>query len=161
MSGEIYHLKWKYFGSSKASILLEGFKETNFCDVTLVSDDQKPIRAHRYVLSAHSPFFKDIFLNNTHPNPLIYLKGVSYEDLFSILQFIYLGKASVNFSNMGRFALAAKDLQIKKLADNIRFGNQSKQRHHEDDDDDDASQETHDNNEDETATEYAGRSISN
>ena len=58
---------------------------------------------------------------------LIYLQGVNHEELYSILEFIYLRKASVYFDNMGRFALAAKDLQIKKLADNIRFGNQSKQ----------------------------------
>ena len=52
---------------------------------------------------------------------------------------------------MGRFALAAKDLQIKKLADNIRFGNQSQQRKVDD---------ILGNNKYETGDEYVGRSIS-
>ena len=127
MSGDSYHLKWKYFISNNSSSLTDLFEESSFSDVTLVSDDHQPFHAHMYVLSAHSSYFKDILLNNPHPHPLIYLRGVSHEDLYSILEFIYLGKASVYPDNMGRFALAAKDLQIKKLADNIRFGNQSQQ----------------------------------
>ena len=143
MSGNLSHLIWKDFVSNKSSTLTELFKESSFSDVTLVSDDNQPFLAHRYVLSTHSPYFKDILLNNPHPHPLIYLKNVNHEDLHSILEFIYLGKASVYPDNMGRFALAAKDLQIKKLADNIRFGYQSNQRNQEVEND--TNQNSHDN----------------
>merc|ERR1712098_249519 len=103
-----------------------------------------------------SPYFKDILINNPHPHPLIYLRDVNHEDLYSILEFIYLGKASVYPSNMKRFALAAKDLQIKKLADNIRFGNQSQQIN----DDEYTSEDILEEPEDESANENAGRNIS-
>ena len=125
MSREIYILKWKYFTLNRSSCLYSAFSKPQFSDVTLVSDDHRPFYAHKYVLGTFSPYFKDILLNNPHPHPLIYLRGIHHEDLYALLQFIYLGKASVYNSNIKRFALAAKDLQIKKLADNLRFGNQS------------------------------------
>ena len=119
MSHHIYTLKWKHFLSNKTSSLTDVFTENSFTDVTLVSDDQIPFQAHRFVLSAFSPVLKNILLNNPHSHPLIFLRGVNHEDLYSILQFIYLGEAYINFENMRRFAQAAKDLQIKKLAEGI------------------------------------------
>ena len=129
MSEDItYSLKWKNFNSNVTYRLSNVFEENCFTDVTLVSDDQKQFQAHRYVLSNFSPVFENILLSNPHSHPLIYLRGVHHQVLSSILQFIYLGKTKVNHSNMKRFAEVAKDLQIKKLADNIRMENQSTQR---------------------------------
>ena len=88
-------LKWKDFYSNVTSRLSTVMKEPSFSDVTLVSDDQKNFQAHRFVLSSFSPVLNKIFLNNPHPHPLVYLRGVNHEELDSILQFIYLGKASV------------------------------------------------------------------
>ena len=76
MTDNIIHtLKWKYFSPNVKSRLSDVIKEQSFCDVTLVSDDQRPFQAHKYVLSAFSPVLKDILLNNPHPHPLIYLRG--------------------------------------------------------------------------------------
>ena len=47
----IYTLKWKYFSPNVKSRVSDVIKDQSFCDVTLVSDDQKPFKAHRYVLS--------------------------------------------------------------------------------------------------------------
>ena len=109
----IYTLKWKNFTPNVTSRLSDVFTENSFCDVTLVSDDQKPFQAHRYVLSNFSPVLNNILLNNPHSHPLIYLRGVNHQELDSILHLIYLGKAFVNHSKMKKFAQAAKDLQIK------------------------------------------------
>ena len=117
-----YNLKWKYLNSNRSSSFKDVFEQKSFSDVTLVSDDQIPFPAHRYVLSAFSPVLKDILLNNPHSHPLIFLRGVNHQELDSILQFIYLGKASVYHGNMRRFAQAAKDLQIKQLAEGIIMG---------------------------------------
>ena len=119
----IYTLKWKYFTPNIASRVSDMFIENSLCDVTLVSDDQKPFHAHRYVLSTFSPVLKNILLDNPHSHPLIYLRGINHQELDSILQFIYLEKAWVKHSNMKRFAQAARDLQIKKLVEIIRMGN--------------------------------------
>ena len=66
-----YDLKWKYFSSNVTSRLSDVFTENSFCDVTLVSDDQKPFLAHKYVLGSFSPVLKDILLNNPSSHPLI------------------------------------------------------------------------------------------
>ena len=135
-------------------------KEQSFCDVTLVSDDHKPFLAHRYVLSAFSPVLKDILLHNPHSHPLIYLRGVNHQELDSILQFIYFGKASVDHSNMKKFAQAAIDLQIKKLAENIRMGSSSGPRDNLENNVDVSYDDIHEEGEDKTENTYAGRSIS-
>ena len=154
-----YDRKWKYFIPNVTSRLSKVFNENCFSDVTLVSDDQKPFQAHRYVLSAFSPVLKNILLNNPHSHPLIYLRGVNHQELDSILQFIYLRKTSVNHNNMKRFAQAAKDLQIKKLAENIKMRNPS-QRREDLEDNDAAANEDINENVDQMENEYAGRSNS-
>ena len=46
----------------------------DFADVTLVTEDKKHLRAHRYILSACSSVFKNILEIDLHNNnPLIYL----------------------------------------------------------------------------------------
>merc|ERR1712179_402156 len=153
----IYTLKWKDFSSNVLSNVSDVIKEQSFCDVTLVSDDQKPFQAHRYVLSTFSPVLKEILLNNPHSHPLIYLRGVNHQELDSILQFIYFGKTWVDHSHIKKFAEAAKDLQIKKLAENIRLGNPSGPR--DDDIDDIPNEDIHEDDADEAEKEYTGRSI--
>ena len=154
-----YNLKWKYFTSNATSRISDVFTKDSFCDVTLVSDDQKPFLAHRYVLSTFSPVLKDILHNNPHSHPLIYLRGVNYQELYSILQFIYIGKTSVYHNNIKKFAQVAKDLKIKKLAENIRIENSTQP---EDDlDTNDDIPNNHYNQDDEEHNEYAGISVSN
>merc|ERR1712179_623567 len=77
-----------------------------------------------------------------------------------ILQFIYFGKASVDHSNMKKFAQAAIDLQIKKLAENIRMGPSSGPRDDLENNEDVSYDDIHEENEDKTENKYAGRSIS-
>merc|ERR1712129_388993 len=119
MYQEIFTLKWKFFIPNLSSSLSDVFTENCYSDVTLVSDDKIPFRAHKYVLSASSPVLKNILLHNSHSHPLIYLRGVHHQELESILQFIYLGEASFYHRDMNRFIQVAKDLQIKQLAETV------------------------------------------
>ena len=112
--------KWEFFMSNLTSSLSEHHSENILSDVTLVSDDEIPFQAHKFVLSAFSPVLKDILLNNPHPNPLIFLRGIKQEELSSILQFIYMGETTVNKRDGDRIARAAEDLQIKILEDKIK-----------------------------------------
>ena len=117
MSGDIISLKWKYLHANLVTSLNDGFTNFDSADVTLVSDDQIPFQAHKFVLSASSPVLKDLFLDNPSSHPLIYLKGVNQQDLCSILQFMYFGEASINQNRINQFLNNARDLQIKKFAD--------------------------------------------
>ena len=55
-------------------------KTGDFFDVTLACEDHE-ISAHKLVLSASSEFFKALLRKNKHDHPLIYLKGVRFQDL--------------------------------------------------------------------------------
>ena len=68
------------------------WEQRDFTDVTLVSKDDQQMEAHRGILAASSPFFKNILLKNPHQKPLLYLGNVDQARLTSILQFIYLGQ---------------------------------------------------------------------
>ena len=117
MQQEKCSLRWKFFSTHLTSSISDVFTENSYSDVTLVSDDLKPFQAHKCVLSACSPVLKDLLLENPHPHPLIYLRGVKQQELQSILQFIYLGEGRFYEGNMDKFMEAVKDLQIKQLTE--------------------------------------------
>ena len=151
----IYTMKRKYFPTNV-------FTENWLCDVTLVSDDQKPFQAHRYILSFFSPVLKNILLNNPHSHPLVYLRGVNFQELDSILQLIYFGKTSVHHSNFKSFAQAAKDLQIKKLAEDIiSYHIPTDTRNDVDNNYDPVNESIREQNENKADNEYSERSSSN
>ena len=111
-----YNLAWKSFDLHVQSFLKDIFTSTHFTDVTLVSEDRQRIRAHRNVLSACSPVFKDLLLiDERNSQPIIFLKGIKYQELEVILQFIYLGQASFLEERASEFLEAAASLEIKYL----------------------------------------------
>ena len=55
--------------------------------------------------------------NNPHQHPLLYLRGIEYEDLEAILKFVYTGQAEVEQFHLERFMKAGKDLEIINLFD--------------------------------------------
>ena len=69
---EKFSLQWNDFQSnvSRSFSLLRS--EEEFFDVSLVSDDQKMMSAHKLVLSASSPYFKHILTHNKHSHPLLW-----------------------------------------------------------------------------------------
>ena len=104
------------FTNDVVNIFKELAKDSDFTNVTLVADGGVNIKAHKVVLSAFSPFFRNLLVNNPHQHPLLYLRGVQSEDLLAILDFIYLGQTKVDMENINKFMDLAKDLQIKGLA---------------------------------------------
>ena len=89
--------------------------ESEFVDVTLACPDGKQVDAHKVILSACSPFFREILHKNRKKYQLIYLKGIIYKDLASILQFMYTGETKVCRENLDGFLLAAQELQVEGL----------------------------------------------
>ena len=84
---QLFSLAWNGFRSAAASnAFTQLWSDGHFSDVTLVTEDEQLFRAHKFVLSATSPFFKSILLGHQHPDPLIFLKGVGSGALRSLLQ---------------------------------------------------------------------------
>ena len=93
---EKFCLKWNDFQTNISKSFSKLRNEDDFFDVTLVSDDQKQISAHKVVLSASCGYFKNILKQNKHPNPLLCLEGISSTELKDILDYIYHGEVNVN-----------------------------------------------------------------
>ena len=92
-------------------------------DVTLVSSDQKPVSAHRLVLSACSDFFKNIFYSNTHSHPLLYLDGVNSKEINLMLEYIYQGEVQICQEDLNRFLEIAKKFQLDGLLETEELTN--------------------------------------
>ena len=112
---EKYNIGWNTHPTHLVQTSTELYVSKQFADVTLVSDDMIQTMAHRTVLSSASNVFKKLLLINTGAQPLLYLKGIKNQELESILEFIYLGKAKVYEARINAFTNAAVELDIKEL----------------------------------------------
>ena len=82
---EKFSLKWNDFEKNVSRTFISLRKQVNLQDVTLVGKDQRQVSAHRLVLSACSEFFKNIFNTNSQSNLVLYLEGVTSEELSLVL----------------------------------------------------------------------------
>ena len=84
--------------------------------MTLVGDDNIPIEAHKIILSAHSSVFENAFTDN-QSIPILHCKGFNYQDLHSLMQYMYLGEVSVPLARSNELLRMAKYLKISQLGD--------------------------------------------
>ena len=112
---EKYSLTWNAYSDHLRDMMKELMLNDDFADVTLVSEDRKHIKAHKNILSACSPVFKDIVKLEQSAKQIIYLRGINFSELESIMQFIYLGEATFFEERMNEFIAVAKSLEIKEL----------------------------------------------
>jgi len=114
MSSEKFCLRWNDFESNISVAFRELRDDKDFFDVTLACDDEQ-IQAHKVILSACSPFFRNILRRNPHQHPLLYLKGVKYSDIQSVLNFMYHGEVNVAQEELNSFLAVAEELRVKGL----------------------------------------------
>ena len=67
------------------------------------------------ILISSSPFFLNLLKRNKHPHPLVYMRGFKYENLHSMLDFLYRGEANVHQENLDSFLAMADELWLKGL----------------------------------------------
>ena len=116
MHPEKYTVTWHSHQDYLREIMWGMMTSDDFTDVTIVTDDKKTLKAHRNILSACSPVFKNILqMEITNNHPVIYLRGIQYSEMESILQFIYFGQAKLYEEQMNKFMLLLKNLEIKGL----------------------------------------------
>ena len=112
ISHDKYNLKFHDFQKSVSQSFELLRKENGLCDVTLVSEDEVHITAHKVVLSACSKFFKCLLGKFNSTNPLLYLSGVDSKNLNYILDFIYVGEVQLLHDDFDAFLGHAKKFQI-------------------------------------------------
>jgi len=117
MGNEKFCLRWNDFESNISIAFRELRDDKDFFDVTLACDDEQ-IQAHKVILSACSPFFRMVLRRNPHAHPLLYLKGIKFSDLQSVLNFMYHGEVNVAQEELNSFLLVAEELRVKGLTQN-------------------------------------------
>ena len=114
MDSEKFNLKWNDFESSISGSFRDIKEEKDFMDVTLACEENQ-IGAHRVVLAACSPKLRSILRNNSHQHPLLYLRGIKYTDLQSLITFMYHGEVNIAQEELDSFLSVAEELKIKGL----------------------------------------------
>jgi len=117
MSSEKFCLRWNDFERNISSAFKDIRDEKEFFDITIACEDEQ-LQAHKVILSACSPFFKKVLYRNHHQHPLLYLKGVSFKDMESVLNFMYHGEVNVAQDDLNSFLQVAEDLRVKGLTQN-------------------------------------------
>ena len=108
-------MKWNDFQTNVCKTFSSLRKEEHLFDVTLVSDDEKHISAHKLVLSASSELFKNIIKKTPHTNPMIFLSGFKANDLLLVMDYIYQGEVQILQSDLDGFLDVAQRLKIEGL----------------------------------------------
>ena len=117
---EKYSFTWHSYSDHLKNTLKEMMTSSEFADVTLITDDKQQIRAHRSILGACSPVFKNILqLDSNNTNPVIYLRGIRSYEMESIMQFIYQGEARFYEEGMSEFLKVSKNLEIMGLSSGV------------------------------------------
>ena len=86
------NLNWSDFLANVSRSFSNLHGDDLFTDVTLVSDDNKQIGAHKLILSAVSEFFRNILADKSHVHPMLCLDGVNSEELNMIIRYLYVGE---------------------------------------------------------------------
>ena len=113
-------LQWNDFKENVNSAFGKLRGDKDFSDVTLASEDGKQLEAHKIVLASSSPFFMELFQKNKHSHPLVYMRGIKYDDLKAITDFLYVGEANVFQENLDSFLAVAGELKLKGFLGEIK-----------------------------------------
>ena len=94
-------------------LLSEALHSGYMADVTLVSDDLKHMSAHKFILAACSPVFRNILVDDSsQSSQILYLKGISFDFLRNILKFVYNGEVNIDSIEAPAFLKILQEFQI-------------------------------------------------
>ncbi|XP_075233682.1 uncharacterized protein LOC142331571 [Lycorma delicatula] len=111
------HVRWRHHQSGLLSYLRQMLVSEIFVDVTLCCQGKR-LKAHRVLLSASSPYLQALLLAHpTTEQTTIILHDVQYDDMRSLLDFIYTGGVIIPEERLPSFLSAAEALNITVLTD--------------------------------------------
>ena len=93
------------------------YKDVTLSDLTLVTNDNKLIRAHKQIISSASKVLSDLIINNTRPDYVLRINASS-KDMELVLRFVYTGECHIKEEYFAEFKNNIDYLQIKYLPTN-------------------------------------------
>ena len=88
-------------------------------DVTLAAEG-KHLQAHKMLLSACSDYFQSLFSVNPCQHPIVILKDVRFEDLQTVVQFMYNGIVNVSSEKLPDILKVISKLLTKQASPLMR-----------------------------------------
>ena len=85
MFSEKFNLSQNELKNCAGNTFKELLRQPDFADVTLVADDLEQIKAHKVIISSCSSIFKKMLQQNPQKHPIIYLTGISYKEMQSMV----------------------------------------------------------------------------
>jgi len=112
-------LQWNDFQENIKSAFENLREDKDFKDVSLVCEDGQQVEAHKVILASSSPFFQKLLgRNKQHHHPLIYMRGLKFDTLLAVMDFLYRGEANVFQEDLDSFLVIAEELQLRGLMGN-------------------------------------------
>uniref|UniRef100_T1INN3 BTB domain-containing protein n=1 Tax=Strigamia maritima TaxID=126957 RepID=T1INN3_STRMM len=115
-SQQQFCLKWNNHQSNMLVVFDQLLQNEAFVDVTLACEGIS-LKAHKMVLSACSPYFQNLFLENPCKHPIVILNSIRYCDLKAIVDFMYKGEVNVSQEQLSALLKTADALKVKGLAE--------------------------------------------
>ncbi|XP_015839148.1 protein bric-a-brac 1 isoform X2 [Tribolium castaneum] len=109
-------LRWNNFQANITSQFEALRDDEDFTDVTIACEGQR-MQAHKVVLSACSPFFKELFKTNPCSHPIIFMRDVEARHIVALMEFMYAGEVNVAQAHLSAFLKTAESLKIRGLTD--------------------------------------------
>ena len=95
------------------------YATSKYSDITIVCDDNKVLKSHKFILCEYSQVFKNILSGADMNNPIIIIKDASYNHLNSLMEFLYTGETAVSQSDIKDIYKLANDFQVKEYTSKI------------------------------------------
>ncbi|XP_050061542.1 longitudinals lacking protein, isoforms A/B/D/L-like isoform X4 [Aphis gossypii] len=118
MAGDNQHfcLRWNNHQSTLISVFDTLLESGTLVDCTLAAEGQY-LKAHKVVLSACSPYLELLLSQHYEKHPIVILKDVKFQELKSMMDYMYRGEVNISQDQLSTFLKAAESLQIKGLTD--------------------------------------------
>ncbi|CAI6355161.1 unnamed protein product [Macrosiphum euphorbiae] len=117
----LFQLRWSNHQSTLISLFDTLLESGALSDCTLAAEGQY-LKAHKVVLSACSPYLELLLSQHNEKHPIVILKDVMFQDLKSLMDYMYRGEIKISNNQLSSFMRAAESLQIKGLC--VASGNE-------------------------------------
>lgn len=120
MSNKFYNIQWRHHANNQLQQFGRMQAKQLFTD-TVIGAQGKFLKAHKIILAAASPFFFQIFykeqlatteINSSNKLNVHEIKGLTFEQLRWVIDFIYTGDIDFKISQIETFLSACQLLQL-------------------------------------------------